>query len=141
MLGRLSPGHEKFLKTNAHVDQILSSITMVDSHLCLDWSNIALVGATESSHSIFDQRVPLCQQLDHRKALIGDCMAEEEYLKCWHEISQCDLPKTREEPANSEVPLWKEVQVKINLLTVLLPVHRRKKRSSILCDRQSQGAR
>ena len=49
------------------------------------------------------------------KPNIDYCMAEEEYLECWHEISKCGLPKTREDSANGEVPLWEEVQAKINL--------------------------
>ena len=61
-------------------------------------------------------------------------MAEEDYRKCWREISTCGLPKMREESANGEVPLWEEVQAKLNLQLRSLCIKGRSGHQSYVID-------
>ena len=51
---------------------------------------------------------------DHPQLDLDTCMEEVEYCKCWRDISTCGIPTTLEEMANSEVPLWEEVQSVVN---------------------------
>ena len=47
---------------------------------------------------------------EHPQLNVDQCMEEAEYFKCWNDINTCGVPKTLEESANGEVPLWEAVQ-------------------------------
>ena len=51
---------------------------------------------------------------DHPQLNLERCMEREEFTDVWKRVSTCGLPKTREDSANGEIPLWEEMQNKFN---------------------------
>ena len=65
-------------------------------------------------------------------------MPEAQYLQCWRAISTCGLPNTREHSANSEVPLWEEMQTALNTLLRTFVIEGRSGRQSFVLDDHKQ---
>ena len=51
---------------------------------------------------------------DHPQECVERCMERSAFVAVWHKIATCGLPKTRDEAANGEIPLWEDVQAKVN---------------------------
>ena len=52
---------------------------------------------------------------DHHQLNVDACMERSSFTRVWQTIATCGLPKTREEAANGEIPLWEDVQAKVNM--------------------------
>ena len=51
---------------------------------------------------------------DHPQECAERCMERSAFISVWHKIATCGLPKTRDEAANGEIPLWEDVQAKVS---------------------------
>ena len=51
---------------------------------------------------------------DHPQECVECCMERSAFISVWHKIATCGLPKARDEAANGEIPLWEDVQAKVN---------------------------
>lgn len=71
---------------------------------------------------------------DHPQMGIDRLMTESDYLTCWKQISMCGLPTTREQSANSAVPLWEEIQAVVNKEFCAITVVGRNGRQSYTID-------
>ena len=71
---------------------------------------------------------------DHPQQNLHECLAKEEYLQCWRQISTCGLPVTREESANGEMPFWEDCQAALNKQFREITIEGRTGRQSYVVD-------